>query len=633
VIGITTETQSSHLQLSLRGKLPGQPRKLSFSRDGRILAAQNGSSLVLWNMESGQRLQELSIRSAPEVMAFSPDNRHLAALPGRVWDMPTAAECDEFDHEEGLGVFLLTGETMVTCHHKTGVLCLYENKDGQVVRKRDEDDIPMTLKIPGAPFTTMCLSPDGRWLVVGSKSGSMTRLSVDTLTLDFGQTLTIKKEISALTFSADGHFLVAGDVEGQIHVFDADEWKEMAQLPGTYLGIKTLAFLPGPDPHSPILLSAADDRSLRLWNLGWGKEVWRSFIDDLEVVAVCHDARCVAATAAGEIFIWDLTEAAGPDEKPPEPLNLRFASLERLPADKLGAFAIVDAKPSCFVAASTLVGQVDLWRLNGTLALPQQVQMDSILMPIDKLAVARNGEMVAAGVEGGSIFLWAPGKTRIAKRLAGHADAISCLLFADNMPILASGSRDGSVRVWHREEGRQIYAFNAHPGGVQCLQFDGPQRLLSAGWDATVRVWDLKTGSEVHRLDLPRIKRLPSPHPGWPPPVFSLNLTGPDGPLVASWQKGGIAIQAVSSGRVLRRIERVSASAQALFSGDGRRLALLTGGLFELWDAATGLKRDTVTGQIPVFYEGAMTPDGTYLVMRGQDNRVYMTTIAEVAST
>jgi WD40 repeat protein len=243
--------------------------------------------------------------------------------------------------------------------------------------------------------------------------------------------------------------------------------------------------------------------------------------------------------------------------------------------------------------------------------------------------------MVAAGVEAGSIFLWDANRTRIAKRLTGHDDAISCLLFADNMPILVSGSRDGTVRVWHRDEGRQIYAFNAHGGGVQCVQFDGPQRLLTAGWDAMVKVWDLKTGVEIHRLDLPRVRRLPAPHPGWPPPVFSLNLVGraADGPLVASWQNGGIAIQAISSGRVLRRIERVSASAQALFSGDGRRLAVLTGGNFELWDAATGLKRDVVSGQIPTFYEGAMTPDGNYLVMRGQDNRVYMTTISEVAAT
>lgn len=92
--------------------------------------------------------------------------------------------------------------------------------------------------------------------------------------------------------------------------------------------------------------------------------------------------------------------------------------------------------------------------------------------------------------------------------LSGHAGwvtAISAPQDATSKTIL-SASRDKSIMVWEIEEGNEDYAvakrsLHGHSHFVQDVvgSADG-MFCLSASWDGTLRLWDLKTGQTTRRF-------------------------------------------------------------------------------------------------------------------------------------
>jgi len=61
-----------------------------------------------------------------------------------------------------------------------------------------------------------------------------------------------------------------------------------------------------------------------------------------------------------------------------------------------------------------------------------------------------------------------------------------------------TASEDCTVRVWELPSGRQLAQCSGHTEPVQAARFshDG-NRIVSASWDGTARLWDPATGSET----------------------------------------------------------------------------------------------------------------------------------------
>ncbi|KAF2456580.1 hypothetical protein BDY21DRAFT_287791, partial [Lineolata rhizophorae] len=152
--------------------------------------------------------------------------------------------------------------------------------------------------------------------------------------------------------------------------------------------------------------------------------------------------------------------------------------------------------------------------------------------------------------------------------LEGHAGVVSAVVFSPDGQLVASASYDATVRVWEVATGSCRSVLEGHTGWVKAVAFspDG-QLVASASCDTTVRVWEVATGSCRSVLE---------GHTGWVKAV----VFSPDGQLVAS------------------------ASYDATVW---------------VWEVATGSCRSVLEGHAGGVSAVAFSPDGQYLQTDRQD--------------
>jgi WD40 repeat protein len=158
---------------------------------------------------------------------------------------------------------------------------------------------------------------------------------------------------------------------------------------------------------------------------------------------------------------------------------------------------------------------------------------------------------------------------------------------ADGKALASCGSN--CVTLWDTAAGKELSPTNGHAGSLATLAFaPGGDRLVTAGSDANVFVWDLATSKELKRFGAVT----PPPPAQWPP-------------------RQGRALQDVFG-------------TQAFLSPDGKTLATLwPGAPIQVWEAASAKSLRQI-GQGQNFQAMAMSADGRLLAGAGQDGQVWL---------
>ena len=138
-------------------------------------------------------------------------------------------------------------------------------------------------------------------------------------------------------------------------------------------------------------------------------------------------------------------------------------------------------------------------------------------------------------------------------------------------------------------------------------------RLVSAGRDRTVRLWNVTTCRPVQTFECD---------------AWQLRLAfSPDGSrLATSAPDQTIRIWNVRTGEPIREFEGNTAEIRAVaFTPDGRRLASTSSdGTVKLWDASTGQEALLLRGHISDAQDVAFSPDGTRLATADNDCRLML---------
>jgi WD40 repeat protein len=405
---------------------------------------------LLWTLAKGpqQKARELyGLSDRIGIARFSRTSRWLVTTnAGKtfLWDLA----------KEEAWKFELTGNTGAIAE------CFFDAKDETLVTLSKGDDVPRLwdlrkrnpVAIPGVveghagPYTSYALSADGRWLAAGQMSGSdaPTPASVWNLAGDDPATTLVqlvghKGHVNEVKFSPDSSVLLTGGRDETVRTWDVARAAAVQTYPAPG-GVTSIAF-----SRDGSRIVVAGDRGAQLWRVD-GRTL-RDRVDAWSVkvldAAFAPDGTQLAlAPEKGSVVVVDLG-------------SMTSRVLEGL----AGVRVVTYSHGGTWLVAGGTENHAMLWRLP---------DYQPFLLPNTK----RHDD-----------------------------DEIAVAAFSADDAWLAIGSKNGGFRRRAPHEARlyalrpdgphRTFVLSGIDDDVKAVAFTGDDRLLTASYDATIRVWDL----------------------------------------------------------------------------------------------------------------------------------------------
>ncbi|MCC5656489.1 hypothetical protein LC608_05745 [Nostoc sp. XA010] len=280
-------------------------------------------------------------------------------------------------------------------------------------------------------------------------------------------------------------------IVGQIHT-----------LQGHSNSVNSLAF----SPDGKILASGSYDNTIKLWDIGTGREIYtlQGHSNSVNSIAFSPDGKILASGSDDKtIKLWDVTTRG---------------QILTIQAHRDSVRSVAFSPDGKTLASGSSDNTIKLWDMR-TKGQIRTLQAHSEW--VRSVAFSPDGKTLASGSNDKTIKLWDVTTGGQIRTLQGHFHWVVSVAFSPDGKLVASGSCDKTIKLWDITTGGQICTTQGHSYSVVSAAFSPDGRIIASVSYGGIQLWDVGTAREIYTL---------KGHSDW---VRSLALS-PDGKILAS---------------------------------------------------------------------------------------------------
>lgn len=474
------------------------------SSDGTLRLWQSGTIAVLAERSAHEGavggLAFVEFGARPETAQGQPgsilisagEDRRLAYRDGRSGALLAATAGHR---SSATSVAFSPGDSILASAAEDGTILLWEVTTGRQMR---------ALRGHSGRVTQLIFAGKAGDLLSSSLDGSVRLWRADAR--EGGIVLQQKAGIQAIATNADATLIFSGGDDGTVRRWMTGEGAG-ARLVTLPAGIQSLAL--APDGRRLAIGDVAG--MLYLWDLVAGEELarWQAHERATKTLAFDNSGEWLASGSEDDqVRVWNtvpdgqlmqfLRQQQGPvyafSQVDAGQYMLTSSTIEqlrreRVPDSILARLRFLHNRP--FSDKANLDAQLDF-----TLGSPEQRRYRPLI-----LQRAYKREMLSAYQPGARDTVRLD-PNRSLHVLRGHDDDVQCVAFSSDGRFLASGSSDETIRLWDLRSWSELARLQGHRGPVLDVSFSQAAEnkrplLASAGEDQTARLWDLRESTNL----------------------------------------------------------------------------------------------------------------------------------------